>query len=169
MNTAPAPIDDTDVSTHQDRLWTTAERLRLAAVALNAMSRAPLGDPATGDHIARLEQRAAELMRSVARLGEALDLAAPWGLDVLFQASAPEPPAAPIRARAPHALTRRKHRAPAPPGLADSIELTPFDLLSPEVPSPARRRRPRAAHSSPPPIPAPLGDGEVTIFDFDRV
>ncbi|MEZ4433311.1 MAG: hypothetical protein R3F65_12960 [bacterium] len=168
MNTALAPLDRTDSPAWRDRLWATAEQLRLTAVALNTMARAATDDRAIAAHIDRLEHRAAELMRSTERLGEALGLAESWGIDVLFQpAEAAPSKAAP--GRPPLGPTRRKHRAVPAAGVAESIELTPFDLLPREIPP--TERRPRPTRALPPPIPAPLGAGEeeVTVFDFDRV
>lgn len=170
MNTALAPLDRTDSTAWRDRLWTTAEQLRLAAVALNTMARTATDDHTIAGHIDRLEHRAAELMRSTERLGEALGLAESWGIDVLFQPAGEAPaPSKATPARPAHGPARRKHRKIPPAGVAESIELTPFDLLPREIP-PAERR-PRPTRAFPPPIPAPLGAGEedVTVFDFDRV
>lgn len=170
---------------HRDRLWIAAEKLRLAAVALNGMARAQLdGVPDLDGHIDRLEHRSAELMRAASRLGDALEVAGPWGLDILFQpverAELPReaaPQAAPVAA-----ATRRKHRptlqkriaprgnAPADP-MNESIELAPIELLTPEVPIVEPRRRitrsmsPTVTVRMPPqrtdlPLPPPLGSDE---------
>ncbi|MCB9542482.1 MAG: hypothetical protein H6703_08550 [Myxococcales bacterium] len=169
---------------HRDRLWTAAEQLRLAAVALNGMSRARLdAAPDLAGHIERLEHRSAELMRAAARLGEALSVSGPWGLDILFQPAEPIAPRAPAPAKAPSlpATVRRKHRpvlqkrvAPrarlAGDPMNESIELAPIELLAREVPivEPRRGRRmsapPIGGPSQPPRaqawLPPPLEDSE---------
>jgi hypothetical protein len=186
----PEATEALDRLDYRERLWVAAEQLRLAAVALNGMGRARLDGVTDLDgHIARLEHRSAELMRSAARLGEALGLSAAWGLDILFQPverTLPARPVGPAASTAPAALAggggRRKVRSPYPKRMGsrgrsgsdpmnESIELAPIELLAPDVPPPEPRRRIARAFTTPPGrplpplreglMPAPLGDGEA--------
>lgn len=185
----PEATEALDRLDYRERLWIAAEQLRLAAVALNGMGRARLDGVTDLDgHIARLEHRSAELMRSAARLGEALGLSAAWGLDILFQPverTRPARPVDPVPSTAPAALAggagRRKVRSPHPKRMGsrgrsgsdpmnESIELAPIELLAPEVPPTEPRRRTARVFSSPPgrmppplreaSMPPLLGDGE---------
>jgi len=99
------------------RLKTAAEQIRLAAVALGALSR--MVDPddiALDEDIDRLNCRAAELMRTAERLSRKLGVSQSWGLKLLFH------PAADTVELAPDA-------APA----NESIELEPLALLGPLI------------------------------------
>lgn len=178
------PIASIEGLDHRERLWIAAEQLRLAAVALNGMSRARLaGAPDLAGHIERLEHRSAELMRAAARLGEALSVSESWGLDILFHSAEPLAPTPLVTAKAPTpaATVRRKHRpvlqkriAPrarlAGDPMNESIELAPIELLAPEVPAAEPRRARRMPSLLPgrgqPPradvwLPPPLEDADA--------
>lgn len=99
--------------TRPERLNTAAEQLRLASTALAALANlVEEDDEGLDSHIARLEHRATELMRTARRLARDMGVAERWGLDILFA-----PPLTAVPARRPRS--------------DDTIDLEPLELLRP--------------------------------------
>ncbi len=119
------------------RLWTASEQIRLTATALACIAEGlDAVDEAMVPHIARLEHRAAELMRTTLRLARDAGLAESWGLELLFSGSEPSRPRRPQ------------------PAASQSIELDPLPLFDPLPPPPVRRLQPvRAPWTAQPTLP----------------
>ncbi len=134
-------MDDSGLpSTTADRLLIAAEQLGFAARAIACMAELPEADRLTASpHAARLESRAAELMRAATCLARDLGLESAWGLDILFgPVDAPEKPSA------------RPVRGAIDP--AESVELEPLQLLGPlgAPPRPTALPAPPIAALTPP-------------------
>lgn len=119
-----------------ERLNIAAEQLRLASTALGALARlVDEDDDSLAPHVLRLEHRAAELMRTAARLADDLGLAERWGLDILFHPAEERP------------LTRPQRPVVARPD--ESIELESIELLSPLVVALTDNARPARSGAAP--------------------